>query len=286
MIYEWDTMSINNSIIFGDNLTILKTFPDACIDLIYIDPPFNTGKPRKKVTLKTDKDMAGTRIGFGDNRYRSQEIKEYSFDDRYSSYPDFLNPRLVEAYRILKDTGSILVHLDYREVHYCKVFLDSLFGRACFQNEIIWAYDFGARSKKCWPAKHDNILWYSKDPKRYTFNYDEIDRVPYLAPSLVGKVKAARGKTITDVHWHTIVPTNGKEKTGYPTQKPLGLLRRFVRVHSNPGEILMDFFCGSGTLGEAAGEAGRSFVLVDNNLEAVGITSKRLSKYAPTLINF
>ncbi len=182
---------------------------------------------------------------------------------------------MVEAYRILKPTGSLFLHLDYREVHYAKVMLDGIFGRACFMNEIIWSYDYGARSRKKWPTKHDNILWYVKDPKKYTFNYKDMDRIPYLAPGLVTEEKAKRGKTPTDCWWHTIVPTNGKEKTGYPTQKPLGIIRRIVRVHSNPGDKLLDFFAGSGTFGEAAFDLGRQCTLIDNNPEAIEVMRKR-----------
>ena len=180
---------------------------------------------------------------------------------------------------MLKADGSFFLHVDYREVHYCKVLLDEVFGRENFVNEIIWAYDYGARSTTCWPAKHDNILWYAKDPTRYTFNYDAMDRLPYMAPGLVGAEKAARGKTPTDVWWNTIVPTNGKEKTGYPSQKPLAILERIVRVHSNPGEVVLDFFAGSGTTGEAAAKHGRGFILVDDNPEAVRVMARRLAPY-------
>ena len=181
-----------------------------------------------------------------------------------------------EAYRVLDDAGSLFFHIDYREVHYCKVMLDEIFGRESFLNEIIWAYDYGGRPKTRWPAKHDNILWYAKNPTDYTYNYEAIDRIPYMAPGLVGKEKAAKGKVPTDVWWHTIV--TGKEKTGYATQKPLDIIRRIVRVHSNPGNKVLDFFAGSGTLGEAANLEGRDFVLIDNSPEAVQVMSSRLSQ--------
>jgi len=278
-------MMTKNKIYLGENLTVLDGLEDKSIDLIYIDPPFNTGKVQTKTTLKTTASPVGDRVGFGNRKYRTEKGKTYSFNDLYSNYVDFLYPRLLEARRVLKDSGSIFVHLDYREVHYCKVYMDTMFGRECFMNEIIWAYDFGGRSKKKWPAKHDNILWYVKDKKNYTFNYDQMERIPYMAPGLVGKEKAARGKTPTDVFWHTIVPTNGSEKTGYPTQKPLGILKRIISVHSNPGDLVLDFFCGSGTTGEAAGLLGRSFILVDNNPEAVEISMKRLAKFQPQQIS-
>jgi site-specific DNA-methyltransferase (adenine-specific) len=153
--------------------------------------------------------------------------------------------------------------------------LDNIFGRESFLNEIIWAYDYGARSRKKWSAKHDNILLYVKNPKDYIFNYDEIERIPYMAPGLVGEEKAKMGKTVTDTWWHTIVPTNGKEKTGYPTQKPLGILRRIVTVSSNQDSTILDFFAGSGTTGVASMESNRKFILVDKNLEALEVMAKR-----------
>lgn len=200
-----------------------------------------------------------------------------SYSDSFDDYMGFLDPRLREAHRLLKPDGSLFFHIDYREVHYCKVLLDSIFGRASFQNEIIWAYDYGARTKKKWPAKHDNILWYSKDPEDYVFNYDEMDRIPYMAPGLVGPEKAARGKTPTDSWWHTIVSPNGKEKTGYPTQKPRGLLDRFVKVHSNPGDSLLDFFAGSGSFGESAIVHGRNVTLIDSNTDAIDVMLNRMT---------
>lgn len=274
-----------NQIIFGDNLQVLKAMPDAFVDLIYIDPPFNTGKKQRRTRIKTVQDKEGDRVGFQGKRYRTIKLGTLEYNDQFDDYLQFLLPRLEEAYRILKPTGSFFLHLDYREVHYCKVLLDQIFGRDSFMNEIIWAYDYGARSKKKWSAKHDNILWYVKDPHHYTFNYEEMDRIPYMAPGLVGKEKAARGKTPTDVWWHTIVSPNGKEKTGYPTQKPLGVLERIVKVHSNRGDVLMDFFAGSGTLGEAAARNGRRFILVDNNPEAIKVMVKRLSVYKPECVN-
>jgi site-specific DNA-methyltransferase (adenine-specific) len=261
----------------GDNLEILPRLPDASFALVYIDPPFNTGKRQTRSQTRVVRDEAGAHAGFRGARYASVRLGTQSFADRFDDYLAFLEPRLVEARRLLTPTGSLFVHLDCREVHYVKVLLDALFGRACFQNEIVWAYDYGARTKSRWPAKHDNILWYTKHPSKFTFDYAAIDRIPYLAPDLVGKEKAARGKTPTDTWWNTIVSPTGKEKTGYPTQKPLAILERIVRVHSKPGERLLDFFAGSGTLGEAAARNGRACVLVDSNPQAVAIMRKRLA---------
>ncbi len=257
----------------------------ASIPLIYVDPPFNTGRRQARPRLKTIRDDAGDRTGFGGRRYRTTRLAEPAdtpgYLDRFDDFLGFLRPRLLEAHRILTPTGSLFFHIDYREVHYCKVLLDEIFGRASFQNEIIWAYDYGARATKRWPAKHDNILWYSKDPAHYTFNLSASDRIPYMAPGLVGAAKAARGKTPTDVWWHTIVSPTGKEKTGYATQKPRGILERIIRVHSNPGDTVLDFFAGSGTTGEAAARQGRSFLLIDESPAAHAIMLKRLQPHLP-----
>ncbi len=267
----------------GDNLDVLRDFADASFDLVYIDPPFNTGRTQERQRLETVRDADGVRTGFGGRRYRTKRIGAQAFADQFDDFPAFLQPRLEEARRLLTPTGSFFLHIDYREAHYCKVQLDGLFGRAAFMNEIIWAYDYGARSKSKWPAKHDTILWYAIDPNRYTFRYDDMDRSPYLAPGLVTPQKAARGKTPTDVWWHTIVSPTGKEKTGYPTQKPLGVLNRIVRIHSNPGDRVLDFFAGSGTTGEAALRNERSAVLIDSSEEAVRVMARRLAFAKPVL---
>jgi site-specific DNA-methyltransferase (adenine-specific) len=263
----------------GDNLAILPSFPDASFDLIYIDPPFNTGRAQARTRVKTVRDDEGDRVGFHGRRYRTSVLGESAFEDRFDDYLEFLLPRLEEAYRLLAPSGSFFLHLDYREVHYAKVALDRIFGRASFINEIIWAYDYGARSTKRWSPKHDNILFYAKNPKDYCFNFDAIDRIPYMAPQLVCAEKAARGKTPTDTWWNTIVSSTGKEKTGYPTQKPLAILTRIVRVHSRPGDRLLDFFAGSGSFGEAGAQAGRHVTLVDDNPEAIEIMRRRFAKY-------
>ncbi len=273
-------------IVEGDNLGFLRGEPDGRYRLIYVDPPFNTGSRRELRRLKTERvEEGGDRTGFGGKRYRSTELSRESYGDRFDDYLGFLGPRLVEAARVLDDDGSLFVHLDPRESHYVKVFLDELFGRASFQNEIVWAYDYGGRTKRRWPAKHDVILWYAKDPGNFVFDYDAIDRIPYMAPGLVGPEKAKRGKTPTDVWWQTIVPPASRERTGYPTQKPLAVLERIVRVHSAPGDVVLDFFAGSGTTGEAAARNGRSSVLVDSNPDAVRIMESRLAFANPTIVS-
>lgn len=269
----------------GDNLQITRKFDSEQFDLIYIDPPFNTGKVQSKTPISVIEDSRGNRKGFQDKRYRTQQGRTTSFQDTFLDFTGFISPRLEHAYRLLKPEGSLFFHVDYREVHYCKVLLDQIFGRESFINEIIWAYDYGARSRSRWPAKHDNILWYAKNPRKYTFNYEEMDRIPYMAPGLVSKKKADVGKTPTDVWWHTIVPTNGQEKTGYPTQKPVGVLNRIIRVHSNKGDKLLDFFAGSGTTGEVAVKNGRSCTLIDSNPEAIAVMKQRLAFANPEIQN-
>jgi site-specific DNA-methyltransferase (adenine-specific) len=273
-----------NRIVHGDNLQVLQQMETGSVELIYVDPPFNTGKRQSRTQIKTIRDEeGGDRVGFGGKRYRTQVLKKggTGYGDTFDDFLGFLRPRMKEAHRILSPTGSLFFHIDYREVHYCKVMLDEIFGRDCFQNEIIWAYDYGARATKRWPAKHDNILWYTRHPTQYTFHLNESDRIPYMAPGLVGEEKAARGKTPTDVWWHTIVSPTGREKTGYATQKPLGILERIVRVHSSPGDTVLDFFAGSGTTGEAAAKHGRTFILVDESQAAIDLMEKRLKPYAP-----
>lgn len=263
----------------GDNLPIISGFDAGSFDLIYIDPPFNTGRAQSRTRIKTERDEEGDRTGFQGRRYRTTVLGSSSFADRFDDYLQFLAPRLEQAHRLLKPSGSFFLHLDYREVHYAKVLLDEIFGRDSFINEIIWSYDYGARATNRWSPKHDTILWYAKSPTNYCFNFDEIDRIPYMAPSLVGEEKAARGKTPTDSWWHTIVSPNGKEKTGYPTQKPLGVLTRIVRVHSRPGDRLLDFFAGSGSFGEAGAQWGRDVVLIDESSEAIDVMRRRFSNF-------
>ena len=266
-----------NKIFFGDNLQVLRGMTDEAIDLIYIDPPFNTGKIQARKQIKTSRAENGDRIGFGDNTYTTEVVGQKDYEDTFSDFLAFLRPRLEEAKRVLKPDGSLYFHIDYREVHYCKVMLDDIFGRENFINEIIWAYDYGGRARDRWPAKHDNILFYARNAKNFTFNRDDIDRIPYMAPGLVSAEKADRGKLPTDTWWHTIVGTNSKEKTGYPTQKPLGVLERIIRASSNPGEMVLDFFAGSGTTGEACLKTGRQFILVDSNPQAIEVMRIRFA---------
>ena len=266
-----------NKVYLGDNLPILRKLPSGSVSLIYIDPPFNTGKVQSRTRIRTKRSSTGDRTGFQGKRYETRKIGEFSFPDLFDDYLAFLRPRLLEAHRILAPNGTLYLHVDYREVHYCKVLLDQIFSRECFLNEIIWAYDYGGKTKRKWPPKHDNLLVYVREPDRYIFNAEEIERIPYMAPGLVGPEKAARGKLPTDTWWHTIVATNGAEKTGYPTQKPLGVLKRIIQASSNPGDVVLDFFAGSGTTGEAAHLLGRRFLLIDQHPEALAVMKKRFT---------
>ncbi len=268
-------------VVLADNLDVLATLGDASVDLIYVDPPFNTGGQRTLERIRTIQDHeGGDRLGFQGRRYRTVRLGASSYLDVFDDYLEFLEPRLCEFRRVLKASGSLYVHLDYREVHYVKVLLDAIFGRECFLNEVVWAYDYGGRTRRRWPPKHDTILVFVKDPRRYYFDPDGAERIPYMAPGLVGPEKAARGKRLTDTWWSTIVPTSGKERTGYPTQKPLSIVRRIVRASSPPGGLVADFFAGSGTTGVAAYEAGRAFLLTDNSPEAIAVMRRRFAAYA------
>ena len=273
-------------IILGDCLDVLPTLGTAFARLSYIDPPFNTGARQARRRLRVAADPNGSRVGFAGRRYRSETIDSASFEDRFDDYERFLLERIEASLPCLTPDGSLFVHLDSREVHHVKVALDRMLGRDRFMNEIIWAYDFGGRPKRRWPAKHDTILWYALRPGEHVFEFEAMDRLPYMAPGLVTPEKAARGKTPTDVWWQTVVPTNSREKTGYPTQKPLKILERIVRVHSRPGDTVLDFFAGSGTTGEAAVRHGRGFVLVDSSPEATAVMARRLAEHRPDCEGF
>ena len=265
-----------NKLIFGDNLSHLNSIADGSVQLVYIDPPFNTGRTQARGSTSTKRIEIGGRVGFKGQHYEIIRETVLSYDDEFADYWSFLEPRLEEAWRVLHETGTLYLHLDYREAHYAKVLLDSLFGRDCFLNEIIWAYDFGGKAKNRWPSKHDTILVYVKNPKTYFFDNESVDREPYMAPGLVTPEKVARGKLPTDVWWHTIVSPTGKEKTGYPTQKPEGILRRVIQASSRENDLVLDFFAGSGTTGAVAAALGRRFILIDQNQESIDVISKRL----------
>jgi site-specific DNA-methyltransferase (adenine-specific) len=264
-------------IVEGDNLPVLRALLDGCAQMVYLDPPFNTGRTQERRTLRMVADADGTRTGFGGRRYASELLERSSYRDVFDDYLGFLEPRLRELRRVLHDSGTLYLHVDYREAHYCKLLLDELFGRECFLNELIWAYDYGAKPKTRWPAKHDTILVYVKTAGEHFFDAEAVEREPYMAPGLVTPEKAARGKLPTSVWWHTIVSPTGREKTGYPTQKPEGLLRRMVQASSRPGDLCLDPFAGSGTLGAVAARLGRRYLLIDESPEAVRVMRARLA---------
>lgn len=271
-----DNGSSRGNIVLGEALTLLRSLPDACAGLVYADPPFNTGVSRDRVATHGRASANGTRTGFAGRRYEAEVERERGYADRFDDYIAWLRPRLVESRRILADSGTLYLHVDPRESHYCKVLLDELFGRECFLNEVIWAYDYGGRSARRWAAKHDVILVYVRDPRAYTFSTGDIDRVPYMAPQLQTPERAARGKLPTDVWWNTIVPTASRERTGYPTQKPLAILRRIVAASSSPQDLVVDWCAGSGTTGAAAEELGRRYLLIDESAAAVDVMRSRL----------
>jgi site-specific DNA-methyltransferase (adenine-specific) len=273
---------VDGQILLGDNLELMRRLEPASFRLIYLDPPFNTGRRQRRESITVEADPNGDRSGFGGRRYRSTRVADHAYEDAYDDYVAFLEPRLALCRDLLDEQGTLYLHLDYREAHYAKVELDRLFGRECFLNEIIWAYDYGGKPKRRWPAKHDTILVYVRDRDRYLFDTEAVEREPYMAPGLVTPEKAARGKLPTDVWWHTIVSPTGSEKTGYPTQKPEGVVRRIVQASSAPGDLVGDFFAGSGTLGAVAQQLGRRFVLIDSNPEAVAVMERRLGIAAET----
>lgn len=263
-------------IVQGDNLGLLRGLPNGMFQVVYLDPPFNTGRRQERQSTTTTRSADGARRGFGGASYDTVKGALYGYDDEFEDYWEFLEPRLIEAHRVLSDTGTLYLHLDYREAHYAKVALDALFGRDCFLNEIVWAYDYGAKSTKRWPTKHDTILVYVKNAATYFFDSTAVDREPYMAPGLVTPEKVERGKLPTDVWWHTIVSPTGKEKTGYATQKPVGILRRIIAASSREGDWVLDPFGGSGTTGEAAHQLGRKVVLFDQSDDAISVMEARL----------
>jgi site-specific DNA-methyltransferase (adenine-specific) len=269
-----------NRVLHGDNLELLRALPDGSVQMVYADPPFNTGRAQVRRTLATAPapDGGGDRTGFGGRRYATTVLAESSYEDAFEDYLGFLEPRLRELRRVLAPEGTLYLHLDYREAHYAKLLLDDVFGRDCFLNELIWAYDYGAKARSRWPQKHDTILVYVRDPRRYHFDSEAVDREPYMAPGLAGPEKAARGKLPTSVWWHTIVSPTGREKTGYPTQKPEGIVRRMVQASSRPGDLCLDPFAGSGTLGAVAAALGRRYLLMDSSAEAVAVMERRLAE--------
>jgi site-specific DNA-methyltransferase (adenine-specific) len=263
-----------NCVHHGQALNFLQSLDDSSIDLIYTDPPFGTGDMQ---TMSRKK--AGT------------VISKIEYSDKFSNYMEFLEPHLWEMHRVLKDTGTMYLHLDWRWVHYAKVVCDEIFGYDNFLNEIIWSYNFGGRGKDRFPQKHDTILVYAKELGKHTFNWDDIDRIPYAAPALqyAGRTKEeaekriAEGQVPTDVWSMSIVGTASKERIGYPNQKPLKLIKRIIAASSNPNDIVIDPFVGSGSTAGAAIEMDRRFIVNDASQHAIDTMKKR---FANNSVNF
>ena len=256
-----------NKVHLADALSFLKGLPDSSVDMVYTDPPFGTG------TVQQMNRKKGTEI-----------VSKIGYSDKFDDYVEFLRPHLVEMHRALKVTGTMYLHMDWRWVHYAKVECDKIFGYDNFLNEVIWSYNFGGRGKDKWPAKHDTILVYVKERGKHTFNWEEIDRIPYVAPELqyVGRSKEdaekriAAGQVPTDVWSMSIVGTASKERLGYPNQKPLKLIERAIRASSNRGDTIVDPFVGSGTTAAAAHSLGRSFEVCDMNPESTNLVISRM----------
>ena len=263
-------------VVEADNLDLLAALPDAVVDLAYADPPFATGAPRRLQSIRLG---AGDRErpGFRGRATPYEVTSDLAYDDGLPlpEHLAALRARVVQVHRVLAPHGSLYLHVDWRTAHHVRLLLDEVFGAERFLNEIVWAYDYGGRARDRWPRKHDTILWYAKGDA-WTFERDAVDRIPYLAPGLVGPEKASRGKLPTDVWWMTIVPPGGRERTGYPTQKPLRLLERIVAASSRPGDLVLDPYAGSGTTGVAAARLGRRWLMADRNPDAVAIARRRL----------
>lgn len=263
-----DGFAFQGRIIRADNLTFMARLPGQCCDLIYVDPPFCTGKERTR----------------GDGRHKFAD----HWPGGLKAYLDFLQPRLEQMHRILKPAGSLYVHLDWRAVHYVKVLLDDIFGEGQFLNEIIWSYRTGGLSKRWFARKHDTILLYARQAGKHKFkvlragafrtdgmNFDEQGR-PYKQTRAGRLYFHPDGPALTDVWEIPFLSTVSLERTGYPTQKPEALLERIIEASSEPGDLVADFFCGSGTTAAVAKRLGRRWLTCDISPEAVRMARKRV----------
>lgn len=245
-----------------DNLELMKQLPDDSINLIYCDILYNTGKKFKD---------------YNDNLGTPQEAIEW------------YRPRLIEMKRLLRYTGSIYLQCDYRLVHYLKVAMDNIFGINNFRNEIIWSYDRWTNNSKAFTKTHDNILFYTVS-NDYTFNlqYEDFSdkskhkgsRYSKLSDGKLNQeyINTDRQKAMKDVWNVSILNSQAKERVGYNTQKPKELIERIIKASSNEGDIIADFFCGSGTTCVVARDLGRNYIGCDINEKAINITQERLSQ--------
>jgi site-specific DNA-methyltransferase (adenine-specific) len=278
---------MSGTIHLNDSLTVLQGMPDESVSLVYVDPPFGTQHIQRLRSLSSTQASTGT-AGFGGRKYTHVQVSDMAYSDVHVDYiHDFLAPLLVETKRVLTKNGTLYLHMDWREVHYAKCYLDTLFGRDNLLNCLVWSYNWGGRGRNRFPRKHDDILVYVKDPKNYVFNWDDIDRIPYGSPELQkDPARAARGQVPTDVWCMQIIGTGSRERTGYPTQKPIRLVERIIKASSNPGDTVLDFCAGSGTTGVAAHNLGRNFVLIDNNSTAIDVMKKRFGELNITNVTF
>lgn len=277
-----------NKIFWGDNLQVMSHLMKEYrgkINLIYIDPPFDSKADyKKKIEIK----------GIGKALSDSSSFEEKQYGDIWTNdeYLQFMYERFISLRELLSETGTIIVHLDYHKCHHIRLVMDEVFGPDNFRNEMIWTYNGGATPPKDYPRKHDNLLRYVKDSKKnnWTFNieyrpYNEqtAERMKHIHKGVM--VDLDRGTPMTDWWTDIKVPTGpmNQEKNGYPTQKPEKLLERIIKACSNPGDIVFDCFMGSGTTQAVAMRLGRRFIGADINLGAIQTTTKRLLSVAKSL---
>jgi DNA modification methylase len=272
--------SPEDHLILGDNLAVMSALvPDyeERINLIYADPPFFTNRRYQ------------ARIGRGEDSRRPEEWRlADGYPDSWSdveSYLDMLYPRLLLMHRLLSPTGTLYLHLDWHANQYARLLLDEIFGPECLLNEIIWVYHGPSAIRRAFNRKHDTILAYTKSD-RFTFNADAV-REPYN-PNTVKTFKSShragfgkvpnliRGKIPEDWWYFPVVARLHNERTGYPTQKPESLLERIIAASSNPGDIVADFFCGSGTTAVVASRLRRRFISNDMSWRAIHTSRCRL----------
>lgn len=275
-----------NQLLLGDNLQVLKTLPDESVDLIYLDPPFFSNRNYEVI--------------WGD----AGEVR--SFNDRWSGdmmhYIGWLKERVQEMHRVLKPTGSLYLHCDWHADAYIRVhILDPIFGEKNFRNEIIWAYtNSGGRSKNGFAKKHDTIFWYSKLSKNFIFNSKDvlierragktsrggiigIDKDGRSFQEIKSNGKVYRyfldeGKIPEDVWTIETMPPHGRERLGYPTQKPEALLERIIKASSNEGDVVLDPFVGGGTTVAVAEKLNRKWIGIDQSVQAIKVSQERIAK--------
>jgi site-specific DNA-methyltransferase (adenine-specific) len=301
--------AFTNTLYTNDNLFILSGLNSNLVDLIYLDPPFNS---KRIYSAPIGSKAAGS--SFKD-MWTWEDVNEEYLNALAENYPalaefiasigaihseamkaylTYMARRIIEMYRILKDTGSLYLHCDPTASHYLKVVLDEIFGKNNFRNEITWCYGSGGASKSHFSRKHDTIFWYSKSQK-IIFNIDDV-REPYSSPEKSATPKKVGDKEYIKMNplgripfdwWQIPILTNSaKERTGYPTQKPLALLHRIIKASSNEGDIVMDPFCGCATTCVAAQQLGRKWIGIDIAEQCADVLVDRLSNDAGIFKDF